>query len=268
MIERRALERRAGALGITVRHVQLDYVLHHLLAGFAGDDEGLVFRGGTALARVYWPDFRISEDLDFIAPDRIPDFERRVRRVVAVAADTTGLDARVEIGGWRDDRLRATVSWTGWDQQGELLIDVVRGQRPALPPEKLPLDLRYPDLEAAVARRIRVLQLDEILANKWLMLDDREEPRDLFDLWWGLTRGRVPFEAIAAAHLVAYRYPPMTANIERAIRLKDRWEQRLAYQLNDLAPFDAALAEVRRHFDTWRSSTEESPGTSPKANQQ
>lgn len=217
MIERRALERRAGELGITVSHVEVDYVLHHLLAGFARDPEGLVFRGGTALARVYWPDFRISEDLDFIAPDGVLEFPRRANAVVAEAADEMGLDATLNVGGWRDDRLRATVVWTtGWGEGGELLIDVVRGQRAVLPPPTLPLDLRYPDLVAAHGRAIPVLQLDEILANKWLMLDDREEPRDLFDLWWALTRGRVTFDAIAAAHETVYRFPPMPASIERA----------------------------------------------------
>ena len=216
MIERRTLERRAGELGITVRNVELDYMLHHLLAGFAGDAKGLVFRGGTALSRVYWPDFRISEDLDFIAPDGLPDFARRVTAVVVEAADETGFDAGVELGGWQDDRLRATVVWTtGWGQDGELLIDVVRGQRTALPAQTLPLDLRYPDLSTVPTPTIPVLRLDEILANKWLMLDDRNEPRDLFDLWWALTREGVGFDAIATAHRAAYRSPPMPASNAR-----------------------------------------------------
>lgn len=127
MIEHRTLERRAGELGITIRHVELDYMLHHLVAGFARNADGLVFRGGTALARVYWPDFRISEDLDFIAPDGLPDFARRITAVVGGAADEMGFDATVELGGWHDDRLRATVAWeTGWGQDGELLIDMLR----------------------------------------------------------------------------------------------------------------------------------------------
>jgi predicted nucleotidyltransferase component of viral defense system len=268
MIERRVLERRAGELGIAIRHVELDYVLHHLLAGFARDPGQLVFRGGTALARVHWPDFRISEDLDFIAADGVPDFARQAGRVVAIAADDMGFEAELDVGGWRDDRLRATVRWiTGWGTQSELLIDVVRGQRTALPPLTLPLDLRYPDLDTDPVPTIPALQLDEILANKWLMLDDREEPRDLFDLWWALTEERVPFDTIAVAHRVAYGYPPMPASIERAARLEGRWEQRLAHQMHDLPPFTAALDEVRHHFDSWRSFVAQSSATGHGAKQ-
>jgi predicted nucleotidyltransferase component of viral defense system len=255
VIERRTLERRAAELGITVRHVEVDYVLQHLLAGFARHPNGLLFRGGTALARVYWPDFRISEDLDFIAPDGTPDFARDAALVVAEAADTTGLDPSLNAGAWHDDRYRATVSWTtGRGEQAELLIDVVRAQRAELPPSALPLDLRYPDLVAADGPRIPVLQLAEILANKWMMLDDREEPRDLYDLYWALGRRGVDSEGIAAAFEVAYGYPPMAASIERAARLDGRWEQRLRHQMQDLVGFGTALDEVRFHFEEWRTA--------------
>jgi predicted nucleotidyltransferase component of viral defense system len=72
MIGPKELERRAAALGISVQHVEFDYVLNHVLAQIARDPRSLVFRGGTALARVYWPDFRISEDLDFLTATSLP----------------------------------------------------------------------------------------------------------------------------------------------------------------------------------------------------
>ena len=254
MIELRTAERRAAALGIPVRHVELDYVLHHLLAAFSRRDNPLVFRGGTALARVYWPDFRISEDLDFIAPGEAPDLLRLATMIVADIADETGLDATLVADGWRDDRMRATVTWTtGLAGGGELLIDVVRHQPARLGPRMLALDLRYPDLDAARGAEIRILALDEILANKWMMLDDREEPRDLFDLHWALTHADVPFGELADAHEAVYGYPPMPASIERAARLEARWEQRLAHQLRDLPAFGDVLADVRQRFDGWRA---------------
>ena len=116
------------------------------------------------------------------------------------------------------------------------------------------MDLRYHDIATEHIPAIPVLQLGEILANKWLMLDSRQEPRDLFDLWWALEHEAVPFQAIVAAHQVAYRHPPMPASIERAARLKSRWEQRLTHQLRDLAPFEAVIEAVRHHFEAWRSS--------------
>ena len=254
MIARRELERRAGALGIGTRHVELDYVLQHLLVQIAREPGDLVFRGGTALARIYWPDFRISEDLDFIGAGTLAGLERQLHRAVILAADGTGLDLQLDPGRWNDDRARALVRWTTpWRTAGELVVDVVRHERPALPPRTGTLDLRYRDF-VANGHALPVVDLTEILANKWFMLEAREEPRDLFDLWWALTRGTVGFEDVAHAHQKVYRYDPMEMNIDRAGRLKDRWEQRLAHQIRDLVDFDEAIGAVRERFEAWRSS--------------
>jgi predicted nucleotidyltransferase component of viral defense system len=257
VIGRPELQRRSATLGISVAHVELDYVLNHLLAEIARNPGNLVLRGGTALARVYWPDFRISEDLDFISAEPIPDLENRLTGVVGIVAEDSGLDLVLAAGGWRDDQMRATVHWTTpWSTGGELLVDVVRFQRAALPVMTQPLHLPYTDLGTPPAAGIPVLDLKEILANKWLMLEARREPRDLFDLWWALTQQGVAFSEIADAHKTAYRYPPMRASVDIAARLETGWVQRLGYQRRNLPPFGDVLAAVRTEFESWRSSEE------------
>ena len=50
--------------------VEKDYALSYLLAGIAATpelSETLVFKGGTALRKIYFGDYRFSEDLDFSA---------------------------------------------------------------------------------------------------------------------------------------------------------------------------------------------------------
>jgi predicted nucleotidyltransferase component of viral defense system len=66
MIRDIEVRNRARRLGVDAGLIRKDHVLNHVLAGIAADPGDLVFRGGTALSRVYRPDFRISEDLDFI----------------------------------------------------------------------------------------------------------------------------------------------------------------------------------------------------------
>lgn len=250
MIGQRELEKRASALGLAVRHVELDYVLNHLLAAIAEDPGGLIFRGGTALARVYWPDFRISEDLDFISPGAAPGLERTLSRSTGLAADSTGLALELEFGRPRGDRSRSLVRWsTPWETSGELLIDVVSSERAALQVQKRALVLPYSDLPKTAV--IPVMDIAEILGNKWLMLDDRDEPRDLFDLWWALAREAIPFATIAAGHRAKYGYAPMPASIEQARKLGRAWQQRLAYQVVDLPTFDEAIAVVETAFREW-----------------
>jgi predicted nucleotidyltransferase component of viral defense system len=112
VIDDAEIRRRAAILGVQQDHVERDYVLNHLLAQLSAVPGSLIFRGGTALARVYWPDFRLSEDLDFITLGRGEDIERVERRAVYGAKETTGIELSLEFGPPRGDRSRSTVDWT------------------------------------------------------------------------------------------------------------------------------------------------------------
>ena len=62
------IQQAARQLGITEPIVEKDYALSYLLAGVAGEPdlrETLVFKGGTALKKLLFREYRFSEDLDF-----------------------------------------------------------------------------------------------------------------------------------------------------------------------------------------------------------
>jgi predicted nucleotidyltransferase component of viral defense system len=62
---------RARRLGVDIELIRKDHILNHVLAAVAEMANDIAFRGGTALARIYWPDFRISEDLDFLIEGKL-----------------------------------------------------------------------------------------------------------------------------------------------------------------------------------------------------
>jgi len=68
---RHDLARVAGRFGVPPEVIEKDYLLSYLLAGIAAvpDLAGLRFKGGTALKKMYFGDYRFSEDLDFSAVD-------------------------------------------------------------------------------------------------------------------------------------------------------------------------------------------------------
>jgi len=67
MISSAEAARLAHRLGVGDRVIEKDYVLSWLLVAIAQSElrSGLIFKGGTALKRCYYPDYRFSEDLDF-----------------------------------------------------------------------------------------------------------------------------------------------------------------------------------------------------------
>jgi len=67
---RSRLHAAAIRTGVSQVVVEKDYALAYLLAGIAATPElskTLVFKGGTALKKIYFGDYRFSEDLDFSA---------------------------------------------------------------------------------------------------------------------------------------------------------------------------------------------------------
>jgi len=71
VIGRPEISRLSVAGGVSEGAQEKDYVLAWLLAARATlGPSSLVFKGGTALRRCYFPGYRYSEDLDFSADDQ------------------------------------------------------------------------------------------------------------------------------------------------------------------------------------------------------
>ncbi len=251
MIDQREIERRAEHLGLLPSQVSKDYLLNHVLAAMADVSAPLVFRGGTALARVYWPDFRLSEDLDFISTASGTEIAAALAAAIASAADRTGTTLTPEIPPIREGWTQCEARWDG----GSIQIDLNRGEGAKLPVQTRVLDLPYSDL-ARDARDFGVVALEEILANKWYMLDDRKEPRDLFDLWYGLCLRGVELDRVADAFRAKYGGKPGLWRIQQARKVETGWQERLAHQVHDLPPFQAVYGEVHTRIRTWEEGAE------------
>lgn len=67
---RERLQKQARSLGVPIDLIELDYALSYVLAAVYADEDlrsHWVFKGGTALHKAYFPDYRFSVDLDFTA---------------------------------------------------------------------------------------------------------------------------------------------------------------------------------------------------------
>ncbi len=252
MIGAGEIRARALRLRLLPAHIEKDYVLNHVLAALADGDAGLVFRGGTALARIYWPDYRLSEDLDFITSPRVSDLRDPLDQAIRRAGESAGMALQLRAGRVRNGWLRSAVTWG----DGSIVLDVIGGERAYLPVERRPLSLPYTDL-AGKDRVIDVVALPEILGNKWWMLDDRQEPRDLFDLWAGLCGFDVPFDRVAEGYRAKFGGTPGIWHLERAKAVKDRWELRLSHQVADLPSFEEAYEAVRIKCEEWSRRRED-----------
>ncbi len=101
---------------------------------------------------------------------------------------------------------------------------------------------------------VKVYAIEVIVVEKLLALSDRarNEPRDLYDLWYlfGSTNLRIAEMRAELAAKLALRQR-VVAGLEQAIAAKEDclrrlWANRLAHQMSGLPPFEEAFREVLR----------------------
>lgn len=68
MIKPGEIKQKANAVGVRDQQIEKDYILSWILFGISKHEnlsKTIVFKGGTVLKKVYFEDYRFSEDLDF-----------------------------------------------------------------------------------------------------------------------------------------------------------------------------------------------------------
>lgn len=99
MIRHQELRKKATELKLGVDTIEKDYVLGWMLYGVATSSiaDKLVFKGGTALSKAYFPNqWRLSEDLDFTPIDNT-EWEEFVKPLDKEIPDIVKKDSHITI---------------------------------------------------------------------------------------------------------------------------------------------------------------------------
>ncbi|MFQ5891138.1 MAG: nucleotidyl transferase AbiEii/AbiGii toxin family protein [Gemmatimonadota bacterium] len=279
---RTRLQEARKQLGIPWEVLERDYLLSWVLAGIgqvASLRETLVFKGGTALKKCCFGEYRFSEDLDFSGVEGVPtgdEMERAVREACEVASKLLDEYAPVEIacerytekdphpGGQEAFTIRARLPWQKQPQTRVMIETAVDEKILKATPklkiiheygEPLDADVRVYALEEIVAEKLRaILQHVEKLEERgW----SRSRARDYYDLWrvLGAYRDRMDltdFEPFlrekCAVRNVAFAGPedffqePMLGYVEKT------WDQWLGPLVPGLPAFDTVIGELRPHI--------------------
>lgn len=180
MIDKRELLARARELRLPLPTVEKDYVLGWVLFGLT-HIRVLVFKGGTALAKVYFPEaWRLSEDLDFATahetwdelPEQLPD-------ALELAARRSGVQLLVKSQHRTPEYMQLKVQYSGPLGRNWLKVDLTTDP-PITEVLSLPLSRSYSDYPNF---RVRVESLEEIFAQKLRALVQRKKARDYYDAW-------------------------------------------------------------------------------------
>lgn len=271
LLSNRLAER--GGRRIPEAVLERDYCLSWLLVGLARSPlrDRLAFKGGTALKKCFFADYRFSEDLDFTLIEETSWEE--IERDLAVVFQETRRASGVEIRLDHLDRHSHENSYTFYlayegplpSARGKTVkTDITIRERIVLPIGDRPV-LRgyeeYRDLPEDAG--LRVYSLDEVAVEKTVALLDRarNEPRDLYDLWFLTVGGHVRLPDLVEPVARKLEFRGLTlAQVGKEFTAKETryrklWQVRLAAQMVELPEFDAVYREVRRVLRQGRISS-------------
>ena len=189
--------------------IERDYLQSWILVGLSQMPlllDTLVFKGGTALRKCYFGDYRFSEDLDFTGLNGVPtgsDMEHAVQEACSIAmrlmerygsaADIICeryVESRPHPGNQEAFRIRARLPWHN-SPLSSIMVEITVDEKILKPVktreiihqygESLEAEIKTYSLEEIVAEKLRaILQNVAMLKRRgW----NRTRGRDYYDLW-------------------------------------------------------------------------------------
>lgn len=262
MIRPGEIQQKAREVGVRDQQIEKDYVLSWILKGISQHPQlskVVVFKGGTVLKKVYFEDFRFSEDLDFtllddaVTNEQIFDWFKEIFDYIKEEANIPlGI---IDNNEHEDGGINFYISYVGpLGGQGankKIKVDISRSEVLAFEPLKMPVLNGYTDLEAY---GLLCYTLEEVLVEKMRSVMQRMVARDFYDIWYLLE-----VEKMEAGHyLNEFSQKCKSKNLktadfpaklqERLPQYKGRWKNSLSEQIKDLPDFEQVEREVQRHL--------------------
>lgn len=247
--------------------LERDYCIAWFLIGLSRIifKEKIAFKGGTALKRCHFPDYRFSEDLDFtiVKPFSFDELKKEFELIYAEVKKASNVIFKFA----REDTAQHTNSHTFYlsyegplptNTPKDIKVDITINETIGFQLEELPVLQSYSEFSDLPSdAKIFVYSLNEIAVEKTVALLDpaRTEPRDLYDLWF-LTQERNSVnldECLNEINSKLSRRNRTLADVQgefakKETRLKKAWEKRLSAQMSKLPELDNVYRAIKRVF--------------------
>jgi len=262
MIKAKEIQQKARQDGVRDIQIEKDYILSWILCGIAQHQtlsKCLAFKGGTVLKKVYFDDYRFSEDLDFtlldpaIANDQLFAWFNETFAHVREAANIplSLQDNNEHQDGGINFYIRYVGPLGGMGSNKSVKVDISRSEQLVFPPVLQPAIINYSDLEE---HKLLCYSLEEVLVEKLRSVMQRMQARDFYDIWYLLEEHGLEVDYHHAEFCQKCSSKGINPNdfpqkvTERLPLYKARWKTSMSDQINDLPDFDKVVREVQKHL--------------------
>ena len=260
MISRAELQRLAKREKLALGTLEKDYVITEVLKALSQVttlNGLLVFKGGTALRKVYFPDWRYSEDLDFTVKHDMEKDELRqeLDRWYQQVRLASQVQLTTKMVHKPDGYARVRTQFIGpLSYPGMIFMDLSFDEPLCLDPEpRKVLAAPFPSEE----QKVLAYPLEELLAEKMRSLLERGKSRDYYDVWRLLKEhsagldlellGTVLQKKLSHKGLTMTGIGDLLPQDTRV--LKRYWDKDLGQQIIPLPSLEEVIEELREQLD-------------------
>ena len=242
------LKKIAVREGVPQAIVEKDIALSVALIAIAGSElaKHVVFKGGTAIKKIYFKDARFSEDLDFNAIDMDRNGCMKLLRETLESKLIEGVTFEKVEEEKTAAGLKASVKYIGPLAQAQRIRFDFSFRENLV---KKSVHREMIDSYGFGSGRLMVLSLEELFAEKIHALGCRSAPRDLYDSWFLFDKG-IKIDRKVLDKKFAYYNEKFDAQaaIGNARKSKDNWTRDLGHLLKKLPGFEIVEREVEERL--------------------
>lgn len=260
MIKPGEIQNKAREVEVRDQQIEKDYILSWILKGVSQHGElskSIVFKGGTVLKKVYFADYRFSEDLDFtllnsdIGNDQIFEWFKETFEYVKEEANIPL--AIIDDNEHEDGGINFYISYVGplggFGNNKKVKVDISRSEKLEFEPIIKVAIIEYSDEEEY---NLLCYPLEELLVEKLRCVMQRMQPRDYYDIWYLLEVHGMDIDFYTSE----FRNKCVSKSLEpndfhkkleqKLPQFKARWEKSMSDQIKDLPDFEKVVREVSR----------------------
>lgn len=262
MIKPGEIQKKARVVGVRDQQIEKDYILSWILQGIAQHEHlssAIVFKGGTVLKKVYFEDYRFSEDLDFTLKDNSISNEQIFEwflEVFEFIRDEANIPLEIIDNNEHDDGgINFYISYVGplggLGANKKVKVDIAKTEQLEFEPVLQNVFLCYSDQEE---HQLFCYSLEEALVEKMRSVMQRMQARDFYDIWYllevhGMDANFYVNEFKSKCESKGLSAIDFYKKLEQRLpQYKGRWQTSMKDQIKDLPDFDQVEREIMRHL--------------------
>ncbi|TDE44965.1 nucleotidyl transferase AbiEii/AbiGii toxin family protein [Flavobacterium rhamnosiphilum] len=265
MIKPGEIQKKAREVEVRDQQIEKDYILSWILKGVS-EHEKLskitVFKGGTVLKKIYFADYRFSEDLDFtlldnnITNEQIFEWFKETFEYVKEEANIP-LEI-IDDNEHEDGGINFYISYVGplggFGNNKKVKVDISRSEKLEFEPVIKQAIIEYSDEEEY---KLLCYPLEELLVEKLRCVMQRMQPRDYYDIWYLLEVHGMDIDFYTSEFKNKCESKELNPadfykKLEQKLpQYKARWQKSMSDQIKDLPDFDQIQREVQRQLKKW-----------------